>query len=326
MLIDAHLDLAYNVRLGRDLTLDLPALRHIDPVQGQTATTTLAELQAAGVRVAFATLFALPYAADEPDGYRDAQGAYAQALAQLQVYQTWETQGRVQILRTRAEAAAHLLNPSTGLGLVLLMEGADPIREPSEVGFWVEQGVRIVGPAWQGTRYAGGTGQPGPLSREGVALVREMVRLGLTLDASHLDDAAFWQAHELGVKMIASHSNSRALVEGNRHLSDAMAQAIAERGGVIGLVLHSRFIRPGWVGPERASLSELAAHARHYAALVGWAHVGIGSDLDGGFGTERMPAGIERYRDVTRLLAELPAEARDAVAWGNWARWLRTFL
>ena len=87
------------------------------------------------------------------------------------------------------------------------------------------------------------------------------------------------------VKMIATHSNPRALVDTNRQISDDMARHIVSTGGVLGLVAHSRFIRPGWTeGNERVSLAEFARCAEHYAALVGWENIGIGSDLDGGFG------------------------------------------
>lgn len=329
LLIDGHLDLAWNAEQGRDLTLDLGSLRASDPVQGETATVTFSELRAAGTRVCFGTLFALPRTLESPHGYTDHAGARAQALAQLEQYRRWEDAGRVRVLRGGAEVAAHLASadPQGPLGVVLLMEGADPLRDADDLPFWVEAGVRVIGPAWGRTRYAGGTDAPGPLTAEGHELVTAMRELGVTLDASHLDDAAFWEALELGPRVIATHANSRSRVPGNRHLSDEMARAVAAAGGVIGLVFLSSFIRPGWsVGQLRAGLEELAAHAAHYAGLVGWDHVGLGSDLDGGFGREKAPVEIERYRDVGRLLAHLPPGAREGVAGGNWARWLTTLF
>ncbi|WP_233218589.1 dipeptidase [Deinococcus arcticus] len=312
---------------GRDLTLDLAALRAGDPVAGQTATVTLPELRASGVRVCLGTLFALPRTPGSPQGYVDHGGARAQALAQLEVYHRWADAGLVRLLTSRAEVAAHLANPDAPLGVVLLMEGADPVQDADDLPFWVARGVRLIGPAWGRTRYAGGTGAPGPLTPAGRELVSAMRELGLTLDASHLDDAAFWDAAELGVSMIASHANARALVPGNRHLSDEMARAVAQAGGVIGLVFLNRFIRPLPEGRlDRVPLSELADHARHYAGLVGWHHVALGSDLDGGFGAEKAPAGVTRHRDIWGLLDDLPPTARAGVAGGNWARWLTTRL
>lgn len=325
--MDGHLDLAWAAGLGRDLTLDLETLRERDPVPGQTAMVTFGELREAGTRVCFGTLFALPRTGESPEGYMDPAGARAQALAQLDTYRRWEDRGLIRLLRNGAEVGTHLADPDGPLGVVLLMEGADPVRDPGDLGFWVEAGVRLIGPAWGRTRYAGGTDAPGPLTPEGRALVTAMRDLGVALDASHLDDAAFWEAVEIGPRMIVSHSNSRAFLPGNRHLTDEMARAAAASGGVIGLVFLSPFVRPGWtLSQPRVGLDELAAHARHYAGLVGWEHVGLGTDLDGGFGREKAPAGVERYRDVGRFLDLLPEEHRAGVAGGNWARWLTRLL
>ncbi|MFC4636772.1 dipeptidase [Deinococcus hohokamensis] len=326
-LIDGHLDLAMNGLDGRDLTAPLDDLRAADPVAGQTATVSFPELRAAGTRLCLGTLFAMPRTPESPGGYVDAAGARHQALAQLDQYRRWEDGGHLRLLRRAEEVRAHLAQDTGPLGVVLLMEGADPIRDETELPFWVEAGVRIIGPAWGATRYAGGTGAPGPLTGAGKALVEAMRDLGLTLDASHLDDAAFWDAAEIGGRMIATHANARALVPGNRHLSDEMARAVAQTGGVVGLVLLSPFLQAGWrLGDPRAPLETVAAHAAHYAGLIGWDRVALGTDLDGGFGQEKCPAGIERYADVPRLLSHLPAHARAGVAWANWARWLETCL
>lgn len=326
-LIDGHLDLAFGAALGRDLTLGLEALREADPVKEETATVTFDELRAVGTRVCFGTLFALPRTAGSPHGYADHAGARAQALAQLDQYRRWEDAGHLRVVRTGAEVAAHLADPAAPLGVVLLMEGADPVRDADDLGFWVRAGVRVIGPAWGRTRYAGGTDAPGGLTEAGRELVGAMRDLGVTLDASHLDDAAFWEALEVGGRVVATHANSRALVPGNRHLTDEMARAIAGRDGVIGLVLLSTFLRAGWApGQPRVGLEMVADHARHYAGLVGWDHVGLGTDLDGGFGSEKTPAGVDRYRDVPGVLEALPPEHRAAVAGGNWARWLTRYL
>lgn len=335
-LIDGHLDLAFNALDGRDLTLPLAQLRANDPVKGQIATVTFEELRAANARVCCATLFALPArtpaslssGTDQPAaGYTDAAGARAQALAQLEVYLRWQDQGHLRILTSGQQVQAHLDAPEAPLGVVLLMEGADPVRDAADLSFWTERGVRLIGLAWGATRYAGGTDAPGPLTDAGKELVQAMKELGVTLDASHLDDHSFWDAAELGPKMIASHSNARAFVPGNRHLTDEMARAIAAQDGMIGLVFLSRFIDPAWSdGRPGTPLENLARHAQHYADLIGWNRIGIGSDMDGGFGAEKTPAGIGAYRDLPRLLDHIPAEYREAVAGGNWARWLTTHL
>ena len=80
------------------------------------------------------------------------------------------------------------------VGLIYLMEGADGIRSPHELAEWWEMGLRLIGLAWVGTRYCGGTGEPGPLTGEGRALLEMMAELGFILDLSHMDAPAALQA------------------------------------------------------------------------------------------------------------------------------------
>ena len=327
--VDGHLDLAFNALTGRDLTLNLTALRA--SVSGpDTPLVTFSELRAGGVGLALCTLFAMPAGEDAPEGYSDAEGARAQALAQLDQYLRWQDAGHLRLLATGAEVRAHAQgwHPESPLGAVLLMEGADPLRRPEEVEGWAREGLRLIGPAWGRTRYAGGTAAPGPLTEIGVDLLHAMRERGVALDASHLDEEAFWQAIELQPRVVASHSNARAVTrpEGpaaNRHLTDDMARAIGARGGVIGLVPLNPFIRASWTpGQPRLPLEALVEHAEHYAELVGWDHVALGSDLDGGFGVEKVPTGLERVSDLDRFFDLLPDGQREAVRAGNWLRWL----
>ncbi len=341
VIFDAHLDLAWGAQLGRDLTLSLEDLREQDPVAGQTACVTFSELRRANVAACFGTLFACPASEDYPQGYdqteRDGwKGARRQAVSQLDQYRRWQDDGFIRLLGSGEEVAAHVRawNPEAPgpLGVTLLLEGADPLGSASDLDFWRAAGVRLIGPAWGRTRYAGGTDAPGPLTGRGEELLIAMRESKVVLDASHLDDASFEQAVALQPNVIASHSNSRTLVagnwgSGNRHLSDEMAAAITGRGGVIGLVALSTFIRGGWQdGDPRSTFGEWARHARHYGETFGWEHVGLGTDLDGGFGLEKAPAGMQVYGDVRRLQGELPEEEWEGVRMGNWVNWAEVRL
>src|SRR5690606_9455364 len=115
-------------------------------------------------------------------------------------------------------------------GLVLLMENADPILEPRQFEEWYERGVRIVGPAWEGTRYCGGTGQPGGLTAVGRELLEVMASFNAILDLSHMAEQSFLESLDLyeGI-LIASHSNPRRFRNTDRHLSDTMIRRLAER-------------------------------------------------------------------------------------------------
>jgi membrane dipeptidase len=219
------------------------------------------------------------------------------------------------------------------------MEGADPIRRPDVGAEWYRAGVRIVGPAWSATRYSGGTNAPGPLTQEGRALMREMGDAGLALDVSHMAEQSFWEALELfDGTVIASHSNCRALVPGpreDRHLSDAMIQALIDRDAVIGLVLYNRFLISGWTleqGKSAVGLDVVVRHVDHICQIAGDArHVAIGSDFDGGFGSEGIPRELDSIADMPRIGDALRSAGFGeadvaAVLGGNWLRKLDQIL
>ncbi len=348
-LVDSHLDLAFNAVEGYDLRLPLAQARN--SVFGQAAAArgmlpmvSLPALREAGVRVVFGTLFTMPAgAATDLKGrvYTNADQAHALADEQLSYYRQLAAEGEITLIRNRADLEAVLQGAtkpaeSSPLGLVTLMEGADPIREPSEVAAWYAAGVRLVGPAWGATRYSGGTHAPGALTPAGRELVHEMGRCGMALDVSHMAETSFWEALDLHHgALCASHSNCRTLVPTDRQLSDAMIRAVVERDGVIGTVLFNRFLRPDWQpGDAKAavSLTDVVRHLDHICAIAGdTRHVGIGSDLDGGFGLEGSPVELDSYTGVPRLgqaLATAGWQPDDiaGLLGGNWLRWLARAL
>jgi len=115
----------------------------------------------------------------------------------------------------------------------------------------------------------------------------------------------------------------------DRHVNDGVIRAIAERNGVIGLVLYNGFLEPRWKQDKSLVVTlneQLRRHAEHIARLAGWNHVGIGSDLDGGFGREETPVEIETVADLWKVGSAVPAEAREAVLSANWLNFLRAAL
>jgi membrane dipeptidase len=345
--VDGHLDIAYNViAAGRDVTRTVAEIRAAEgaplPSMG-SCTVSLPDLAIGGVGLVFGTLFTLPAAALSTDlpaeqSYRSAEEAHAQALAQLAIYRGLVEAGWLRLIGSRADLTEHRVAWEAGdrtVGMVLLMENGDPIREPAEASWWRGQGVRIVGPAWQATRYCGGTRAPGPLTDLGRALMPKLSRAGLILDISHMAEESFWQSLDLfGGPVIASHSNCRALVaesRADRHLSDAMARAVIERGGVIGMVLYNAFLAAEYVKDdpkELYGLDRLLRHIDHVCQIAGDArHVAIGSDLDGGLGREQIPRELDSVADMPRIAEALSVagytDADVAAIMGeNWLRLL----
>jgi len=219
------------------------------------------------------------------------------------------------------------------------MEGAEGVRSIGELEMWWERGVRIIGLAWAGTRFCGGTGEPGPLTQEGHHLLEGMAEYGFVLDISHMDEEAVLQSLDAYPgTIIASHSNASALLKGlesNRFLSDRMIQGLLERNGVIGVVPYNRFLVPGWMKKDRreaVTLEHVVAQIDYICQMAGDArHVGIGSDFDGGFGVQSVPVEIDTIADLqklTPLLAQKGYTEEDiAIIMGrNWLNILKENL
>lgn len=225
------------------------------------------------------------------------------------------------------------------VGLVISMEGAEAVGHPGELEEWWELGVRIIGPAWAGTRFCGGTRQPGPLTKEGYALLEGMAGLGFGLDISHMDEQAALQALDVYPgTILASHSNVAALLKGldtNRHLSPRLVQGLIERDGVIGIVPLNHFLVPGWKsgdGRQAVRLEHVVAHIDYVCQSAGDArHVGLGTDFDGGYGVQSVPAEVDTIADLWKivpLLSQIGYTDQDiaAILGGNWIDRLRRIL
>ena len=345
-IVDSHLDLAENVTLfGRDLTLSVAEIRRLEKRNRNQATVSLPNLERGRIAVAFATVtpgFLVEDVGEafEPRSalYRTPEEAEAQALRQITLYESWENQGRIRLIKSVTDLDHHLaLWQQDGKpGLVLLMEGADPIVEVADLPKWWRRGLRMIGLTFGNTKYgvgvAGGSAafRRGGLTSAGFELLKDMATQGFIWDISHLTDEGVWQGLDLGFSRVcASHANARALTPTDRHLSDDVIRALADRGGVIGLVLYNGFLEPRWRFDKtlQVTLAEhLKQHAAYIADLTGWHCIGIGSDLDGGFGLEESPVEIDTIADLNKVRAAVPTRYEDAVLSGNWLNFLRRSL
>ena len=350
-IVDGHEDIAWNaLALGRDVRKSAWETRRVEaegpnPKRNGRCMVGLPEWLEGGVAVVVGSVFLSParraLGSWDRQTYADAEEAYQRANEQVDFYHRLaDEEARVSLVLDR-EGLERVLASWEGeapqVGLVIAMEGADPIREPSEVEWWHRRGVRIVGLSWAaGSRYAGGNRDPGPLTDEGRELLKAMAEVGMALDLSHLAEEAFWEAMDrYEGPVVATHANPRALVPGPRQLSDRMIRAIAERDGVIGIVPFNAFLKPDWTrgdGKEAVTLQDVAAAVDHVCQVVGdAAHVGLGSDFDGGFGAESTPAEIETVADLRKIgtaLLEMGFREEDvaAVMGENWLRVLREAL
>lgn len=350
LLFDAHLDLSLNaIDYNRDLRQALDAIRSEEAGMRDLAgrgrgTVCFPEMRRGGIGMCVATLLAgcmKPGAV--ASGWNAPEIAWAQTQGQLAWYRAMEEAGELEAITDHASLDRVHRRWQSGaadgaIGYILSLEGADSIRTPAHLEHAYAQGLRALGPAHYGVgRYALGHDQDGPLSAAGRELVREMERLGMILDATHLCDRTFFDALEIFEGPVwASHSNCRALVDDPRQFSDEQLKLLIERGAVIGCVLDAWMMIPGWVRgrttPAQAGLvlEHVVDHVDHICQLAGSAdHVGIGSDLDGGFGTEQTPTDVSSIADLAHLgnlLAKRGYDegAIDGIFHGNMLRFLRT--
>jgi membrane dipeptidase len=350
LIADAHLDLAMNaIEWNRDLTRPIEEVREREcgrtdkPDRGR-GTVCFPAMRRGGVGLCVATQIAryVPPGGTLP-GWHSPEQAWAMTQAQLAWYRAMEERAELIQIRDREGLDAHLQAWNTDpvrapIGYVLSLEGADSIVTLAHLERAYAQGLRAVGPAHYGPGvYAQGTNATGGIGAPGRELLREMDRLGMILDATHLCDDSFREALDTFRGPIwASHSNCRALVPHNRQFSDDQIRELIDRGAVIGAAFDAWMLAPGWVRgettPESAgvTLETVVDHIDHVCQIAGNArHAAIGSDLDGAFGREQSPADLDTIADLARLPPLLAARGYsdadvEQIAHANVVRFLRT--
>lgn len=349
--IDAHLDLSMNaLEWNRDLRKPVHQINEREkgatdkPDRGK-ATVSLPGLRKGNIGLVVATQIARYVAPGNPlPGWHSPEQAWAQTQGQLAWYNAMEDAGELVQINNLPDLEHHVAlwqNDTAAenkpIGYILSLEGADSLITLTHLEKAHQYGLRAVGPAHYGPgRYAQGTDATGFIGADGKALLKEMERLHLILDATHLCDESFWEALDVfNGPVWASHSNVRALVGHNRQFSDEQIRELINRGAVIGGALDAWMLVPGWVRGRstphatNCTLEVLINHMDHICQLAGNAlHIGIGSDLDGGFGREQCPYDLETIADLQKipdLLRKRGYKQEDIenVMHNNWLRFLR---
>jgi membrane dipeptidase len=349
--IDAHLDLSMNaLEWNRDLRKSVTELRSREqgmtdkPDRGKNVVA-FPELRKGNIGLVVATQIARYVAPTNPlPGWNSPAQAWAQTQGQLAWYKAMEDEGQLVQVTDLSSLERHLKywesspGEKKSIGYILSLEGADSLVTTGYLEKAVASGLRALGPAHYGPgRYAYGTDSTGPLGNDGRALLKEMERLGVILDATHLCDESFWEAmdHFHG-SVWASHNNCRSIVDHNRQFSDDQIRELIQRGAVIGGVMDAWMMVPRWVrgvsSPKamNCSLNTLIDHLDHICQIAGNSlHIGIGSDLDGAFGQEQCPFDMETIADMVKLPVLLSQRGYrqpdiENIMHGNWLRFLRT--
>jgi membrane dipeptidase len=348
-IVDAHIDLSMNaLEWNRDLTRTVEWIRKgetglSDKPDRMKGTVSLPAMRDGNIGLCVATQIArYVKPGNKLAGWKSPAQAWAMTQGQLAWYRAMEDQGEMVQICSKQQLETHLkmwYNPPVNapIGYILSLEGADSVYKLSLLEIAYNQGLRVIGPAHYGPgTYAQGTDATGGLNSSGRELLKEMERLNIILDVTHLNDESFWDAMDIYKGPVwASHNNCRALVPHNRQFSDDQILELINRDAVIGIALDAWMMVPGWIRgkstPESmgVTLRQAVDNIDHICQLAGNANrAGIGSDLDGAFGKEQCPADIETIADLQKLPDMLlargyrPSEIENIMG-GNWIRFLR---
>jgi membrane dipeptidase len=328
LIVDSHNDLAWNMlSFGRDYTRAAAETRRLEAgsaavERNEECLLGWPDYQRGRVAVVFATLFAAPLRrrtdAAETQVYETFDQAQRLYREQLTTYHRLSDShpDKFNLVASAADLKLvldHWSNPAEQghpVGMIVLMEGAEGIRSLDDLPEWHALGLRMIGPAWAGTRFCGGTGEPGPLTDDGRGLLAAMQDFNFFLDLSHMDEPAALEALDrYSGPVVATHGNCLALLPDdptNRQFSNRVLRGVIERDGVIGVVPYNSFLKVGWTHGsgrrEQVHLADLIPHIDHICQLAGDSlHVGLGSDFDGGFGLQSVPPEIDTIADMQSL-------------------------
>ncbi len=350
LILDSHLDLSFSaLQINRDLTQPATTVRTHDSVNTMenfgSCTVTFPELRKGNIGIVCGTVMSRL----DPDDKWTRTGMYTQAQCHgvgrghLAYYEALERIAAIRFVTNVQEldetiSAWEDPGPTEPVGLILTMESADPILNPDQVELWYQLGLRMVSLSHYGvSTYSHGTGTEGGLLKPAFPLLDALRHWGIVVDVTHLTDQAHWELLDyFDGPIAASHHNCRSLTPGQRQLTDEMIRSIADRNGVIGTAFDAWMLDPNWQRglaayeqQTQATLETVADHIDYICQLLGTSrHCGIGTDLDGGFGSEQAPRDLNTIADLDKLALILEQRgykipAIEGILSGNWINLFR---
>ena len=214
------------------------------------------------------------------------------------------------------------------ISAVLAIEGGEPLEGKIEnLDHFYERGVRMLTLTWNRENalgYGAATGSTKGLKPFGAEVVQRCDELGIIIDVSHLNESGFKDVCELGTRpFVASHSNARAVTSNRRNLTDAQIQAVADKGGLIGMNFYPGFL----VTSGTASYGDIHKHIKHMIEIGVGDHIGLGCDFDG---VETLPKGIDGVQSLNefndKLIDDFGAETAEAIMYNNYRAFFGRFF
>ena len=310
IVIDTHNDVPSKM-IDDGYNADVRHTPGFAPTQGETDLPRLIESGLTGV-------FFSAYVDPEKWTFRNPDQSWKQVQVYLDTIHSFVNRHPDRLLFATTAADVRRAKAEGKVAILIGVEGGHTIENSIErLRELHRRGVRYMTLTWNnGTEWAGAAAglngtRSGGLTERGREIVREMNRLGILVDISHVSDSTFFDAVATSqYPVIASHSSARAINGHRRNMSDAQLRAVARNGGVVNVNFYSAFIDPAFLAKAdslagndaairalpRPSLAILLDHFEHIIRVAGIDHVGLGSDFDGVGGL--LPQGMD---DVTRL-------------------------
>jgi membrane dipeptidase len=228
-------------------------------------------------------------------------GMFAECVRQLNFFLQQMQQNRAHVVQCLTPVDFVRAASAHKTAAMLSIEGAELLEcDPARLDYACEMGVKLINITWNRANALSGTNieeKNRGLSAQGRDFVRRAQELDILMDVSHLSDPGFWDLIDITEKpIVASHSNSRALCDHPRNLTDDMFCAIRDNGGFVGINFYSPF-----VGLDN-SVDAIFAHLEHFLDLGGEDTVGFGGDWDG---CDQMPRGIHSIQDMGLIYEEM---------------------
>ncbi len=349
LIVDAHLDLGWNIaNYGRDYTRSAleTRKREAGSAVGQVAGPCmlgLPEWLQGRIALLVGSIFVMPRRDVVSDvlvaNYQTPQEAHRWGWQMLEsIEKLIASSKQFAPVRNVAELDAVLDSwaspaPENRVGIMLSMEGADPIETPEQLDDWYERGLRLISLTWiRSTRYAGGNDGSGGLTDPGKRLLRGMKKAGIIFDTAHLGEQSYWDALKIwDGPFVYTHGMARYFLPTQRALSDEQIKALAAHQGVMGIGLYAGFYQLHRSG-RAITAADVANVIDYVCQLIGNCdYVAIGSDFDGGFKGDEMLVGFDTIADLQRIPSALRDKGYrpdqiDAITHGNWIRNFRQSL
>ena len=279
--IDCHQDIAYSIRANK---------RNFD-TKDSNYMITLNETIQSKLKLIFSTIFV---------SHVKKEKRYEEAILQFKEYEKI-IKKYSSFYRVKKNIDIKIKQKNK-IGLLFLMEGADPIRNLTDLDDFYQKGLRVLGLTWnKENNYGFGSNKSGPLKKDGYKLIEEMNKKKITLDLSHLSYESFWGAiNATNLIPIATHSNGYFIRRHKRNLTASQLKAISNKGGTCGLVLYNDFIAL----KSSVTMDDLFNQFKYLLSKCGEDHIALGSDIDGA-SIDDFPIGVRKSSDLYKIIEML---------------------